>query len=267
MLEDWAHEYLIPRPTRLGGTRYPNWQWPDESFDAALKVIDYRERGFKRSSAVRAQGWLENQKFFCAVIPRKDLIIEFKRARNLLLRHVSSVHGLRADATLSEYKRSALLRQIGPLSPILERAGINPGGALFLTFYELARFGEQITPFDRNNEPLAAALAMATFPSGLHIFAGLLETDETHPLSAMRAIRTLYSDKLEQCRAWAASLPAALIVSQLVIPMLVSNPERSKNIEEAYSAALNSINRWPWAIFSFGAAANFLYNAKRHDLE
>ena len=120
MLEDWVYECLIPRPIRGGGTRKPNWQWSEDSFEAALKVAEYRERGFKRSTAIRAQGWLENQSFLSAVIPRKDIIAEFERARNLLIRYVSSTHGLRSDATLSEYKRRALLRQMGPLDPIFE---------------------------------------------------------------------------------------------------------------------------------------------------
>jgi hypothetical protein len=99
---------------------------------------------------------------------------EFELPRNLLIRYVSSTHGLRADATLSEYKRRALLHQIGPFDPIFERAGINPGGAVFILFYELSRFGEQITPLDENEEPLASRLANAVLPNGVHIFAGLL---------------------------------------------------------------------------------------------
>jgi hypothetical protein len=263
MLEDWAYEYLIPRPTRGGGTRKPNWQWPEESYEAALKVVDYRERGFKRIAAIRAQGWLENQRFLSAVVPRIDLIREFERARNLLIRYVSSTHGLRADTTLSEYKRRALLHQIGPLDPIFERAGINPGGVVFILLYELARFGEQITPLDENNEPLASALAKAVLPNGLHIFAGLLETDDTHPLSAVLAIRNLTSHQLEECRTWVATFPLALALGQSILSGLIKVPEKIRAIDAAYSIARDTVvYRWPWMIFTFTATANMMYKSQ-----
>jgi hypothetical protein len=263
MLEDWVYEYLIPRPSRVGGTREPNWQWSEESFDTALKVIEYRERGFKRTTAIRAQGWLENQYFYSVVIPRIDLIKEFERARNLLIRYVSSTHGLRADATLSEYKRRALLRQIGPLDPIFERAGINPGEAIFIFLYELARFGELITPLDETKEPMASALAQAVLPNGLHPLAGLLETDESHPLSAVLAIRNLTSHQLEECRTWVATFPFALAFAQSTITALNPDPEKTTQIKTAYSAALNTVvYRWPWMIFAFATVASVVYKLK-----
>jgi hypothetical protein len=112
MLEDWVYEELIPGPARGVGTREPNWQWSEESLAAALKVIEYRSRGFKRSTAIRAQRWLEDRELKIP-LDREAMVLEFKRARNLLLRSVSSSHGCRRDITLSEYRRLALLRQLG----------------------------------------------------------------------------------------------------------------------------------------------------------
>jgi hypothetical protein len=261
-LEDWVYEDLIPGPTRAGGTREPNWQWSEESFDAAFRVVEYRERGFKRYTAIRSQQWLERQSPLSIETVREDLIMEFACARNLLLRYVSSTHGLRADSTLSEYKRRALLRQIGPLDPIFERAGINPGGAVFILFYELARFGEQISGFHENEEPLAALLAKAVLPNGVHIFAGLLETDETHPPSAVRAMRRLTSEQFDQCRASVALFPVVLSVMQLVAASLSADEDKKGLLDTAYLAALSSFDRWPWSISSFGLVANILYNSE-----
>jgi hypothetical protein len=262
MLEDWAYKDLVPGPIRFGGTEKPNWQWSEESLKAALKIIEYRRRGFKRSTAIRAQRWLEDPDLKTP-LDREAILLEFKRARNLLIRYVSSTHGMRADTTLSEYKRRALLRQIGPLDPIFERAGINPGGAAFILFYELARFGEQITSIDPKMEPLASALAKAVLLNGLHIFAGLLETDDTHPLSAVLAIRNLTSDQLEECRTWVATLPPALTLGQLILTALIKDPEKMKSIEAAYSIARDSVvYRWPWMIFTFAAAANIMYKSQ-----
>jgi len=143
------------------------------------------------------------------------------------------------------------------------RAGINPGGAVFILFYELSRFGEQITPLDENEEPLASRLANAVLPNGVHIFAGLLETDETHPLSAVCAIRKLSSDQLKQCRACVATLPFALAVAQSILTALITDPEKIRRIDAAYSAALYSVvYRWPWMIFAFAMVANIMYKSK-----
>jgi hypothetical protein len=262
MLEDWAYKDLVPGPIRFGGTEKPNWQWSKESLEAALKIIEYRRRGFKRSTAIRAQRWLEDLDLKTP-LDREAILLEFKRARNLLIRYVSSTHGMRADTTLSEYKRRALLRQIGPLDPIFERAGINPGGAVFIVLYELARFGEQITPLDENKEPLASALAKAVFPNGLHIFAGLLETDDTHPLSAVLAIRNLTSHQLEECRTWVATFPLALALGQSILTVFIKDPEKMRSMNTAYSIARDTVvYRWPWMIFTFTATANMMYKSQ-----
>jgi len=267
MLEDWAYEWLIPGPTRASGTREPNWQWSEESFDAALIVVEYRRRGFKRTTAIRAQGWLENQKFLSRVIPRKDIRKEFERARNLLFRSVSSTHGLRADATLSEYRQQALLRQLGPLDLKFERAGINLGGTVFVLSYEIARFGEQITPLDEDREPAAALLAKAVLPNGIHVLAGLLETDETHPLSAIRAIRSLSSAQFEQCRGYVSSLPDALNLMHSIITIFTVETDKKGSLDAVYLAVLNSFDRWPWMISAFAAVANVMYHSKMKPIQ
>jgi hypothetical protein len=265
MLEDWAYEGLIPGPNRFTGTPKPNWQWSEESLDAAIDIIGHRKRGFKRVTAIRAQRWLEGK----ATQPRPDreaLVKEFIRARNLLVRFVSSSHGMRRDTTLSEYKRRALLRQLGPLAPVFERAGVNPGGAVFLVFYEFARFGEQITPIEEDKEPLAALLSKVALPNGVHIFAGLLEDDETHPLSAVHSIRNLSRKQLEECRALVSTFPLALAFGQSVVTLFATDAEKQTLTGAAWSAASGSFDRWPWMIFTFVFVANIMYHWKAEDL-
>jgi hypothetical protein len=171
---------------------------------------------------------------------------------------------LRADATLSDYKRRALLSQLGPFDPIFERAGINPGEAVFLLFYERARFEEQITRIDPDKHPLAALLAKAMLPNGVHIFDGLLEDDELHPVSAVGSIRNLSSDQLKECRAYLSMIPSGLAFGQLFIGLfaIAVDLEKKHQIDVAYSAAYRSIQRWPWMIFSFAMVANIMYHWK-----
>ena len=260
MLEDWAYEDLIPGPTRAGGTREPNWQWSEESLVAALKVIEYRSRGFKRSAAIRAQRWLEDRGLKMP-LDREAVVSEFKRARNLLVRLVSSNHGFRRDITLSEYRRLALLRQLGPLDPVFQRAGVNPGEEVFILLYELARFGEQITPLEEDRAPLAVLLAKARLPNGAHILAGLLEEDDTHPLSAVRSIRGLSPNQLKECRVYASMLPSALAFGRLIVSVFAVDPGKKSRTDSAYSAVLTSVQRWPWMIFTFAMVANIMYKS------
>jgi hypothetical protein len=68
------------------------WDWLERSYEDAVEVQSYRDRGYGRNNAVRAQRWIETGKGPVRLI-REPLIKEFDRARRLLLRYVSSTHG------------------------------------------------------------------------------------------------------------------------------------------------------------------------------
>ena len=258
MLEDWAYEDLISGPTQTGG-----WHWSEESLTAALEVIDYRKRGFKRVAAIKAQWWLEGGDFAVHNI-REAIVSEYKRARNLALRLVSSAHGIRRDVDLTEYRRLALRRQLGPLDPILKQAGFDFGAAVTIAFYELARFGEQISPIDKNAEPLAALLASAMLPSGLNIFSGLLEMEDDHPLSAVRSIRQLTDKQFQECRMGSQLFPLGLILGKTFFG-LFGGDDDAKHL--AFTAAINSWSNWPWHIVIFALMANVYYHLQIKEID
>jgi hypothetical protein len=259
MLEDWAYEHLITGPTIVSGS----WDRSEESLAEAGQVLEYRARGFERVSAIRSQCWLENIKFQTYEI-RKDLITEFKRARNFALRRISSIHGFRMDITLTEYRRAALRGQLGPLDPVFKDAGFDFGPAVIILFYELARFGEQISPIDKETEPVAALIQSAVLPNGVHLFAGVFETDDEHPLSVVRAIRQLTNQELEQCRTLAELMPLGLLIGRMFFGLL--NGETDPKYL-AFSAALNSWSRSPWRIVGFASVANIYYHLTLKDAD
>jgi hypothetical protein len=257
-VEDWGYENLISAPTRIHG----HWEWPEQSLADGKEVMAYRRRGFKRVAAVQAQWWLEGRNFPVREI-REAVISEYARARNLGLRQVSSAHGVRRDVDLTEYRRLALRRQLGPLDPTLKEAGFDFGAAVVTASYEFARFGELISPIDKNKEPIAAFLASATLPNGVHFCAGLLETDDTHPLSAVRAMRQLTNEQFEECRNWIELLPAGLVSAQMALES--TNADEPKRL--AFTAAINSWSIWPWRIVTFALAANIYYHSQMETVD
>jgi hypothetical protein len=251
-LEEWAYEDLVTGPTQING----GWDRSEESYAEAQKVMEYRRRGFKRVTAIKAQWWLEGENYPVHKV-REAVIHEYKRARNLALRRVSSAHGIRRDVDLTEYRRLALRRQLGPLDPLLKDAGFDFGAAVVIAFYELARFGEQVSPIDKNTEPLAAALSSVALPNGLHVLAGLLEIEDDHPLSAVYAMRQLTNVQFEECRQWIGFLPTGLILGQAFFEVYKSDGGAKYR---AFTAAINSWSKWPWCIATFALVANIYYH-------
>jgi hypothetical protein len=107
---------------------------------------------------------------------------------------------MRADFKLTEYRRNALIRSLGPLDPILERAGLGVGDQAALLAYEIGRFGEPITPFDVTEEPVAALICNWVFPNGRYALAGILESDPNQEFSVIKAIDELSAKQLAQSR-------------------------------------------------------------------
>jgi hypothetical protein len=256
-VEDWAYEDLIRGPQRRNG----RWDWAEQSLADAKMVLEYRSRGFKRVAAIKAQWWLEGRDLAVHKV-REAVISEYKRARNLALRRISSVHGLRRDVGLTEYRRSALRRQLGPLDPVLKQAGFDLGAAVVTVFYEIARFGELISHIDEDTEPIAALVASAVLPNGLHVFAGLWEIDDDHPLSAARAMRQLTNEQFDECRIWAGLFPIGLILGEAFFALL-KNQDEAKQV--ACKAAINNWSKWPWSIMAFAFMANIYYHIQIED--
>jgi hypothetical protein len=254
MLEDWVYERLVPGPTQIHG----KWHWSEGSFAAALRVVEYRQRRFKRAASIRFQKWLEGD------LPTETMDIfdiknEISRVQRLLIRHVTSTHGFRADVDLTDYRRHALLRTLGTLDATLERAAMGVGKTVVLLFYELGRFGEQITPFDEEAEPLAAWITTWCWPDGTHVFAGILEPDIDQEFSVLHAIDALTPHQLERCRTWTQFVSGCLFLSQAALLRLGAPDKEEMLITEAYEKVAENLLFWPWSIFFFATAVNIMY--------
>ncbi len=260
MLEDWAYEDLIAGPDRGTGTAPPNWQWPEASLAEALEVIDVRRRGFKRAKAIRAQLWLEGRERPARAV-LEDLISEFVRARNLMIRYVTSTYDIHPDTQLTERRKLAIGRQLGPLDASFVDAGVDFGRPTFLLGYELARFGKQITAFSPEEVPLAPLLLDFRCESGVHVLAGLLETEAMASPSAVFAMRSLDPEDSEKCRMLAHAPLVSFEMMKGIFGFAKPTTSNS-NFEPMLDKVSLSLRHWPWSIFFFGMAANYFHNSK-----
>jgi hypothetical protein len=257
MLEDWVYEDLVTGPTQIGG----DWQWSEKSLSEALGVAEYRQRGFKRATAIRFQKWLEDNSP-ATIIDSRTIKKEICRAQKILIRYVTSTHGIRPDFKLTQYRRKGLLRTLGPLDSTLEQAGLGAGETVSLLFYELGRFGEQITPFDEEGEPLAAWVATLRWPDRKHIFAGVLEPDIDQEFSVIQVIERLTPTQLERCRAWTQFFSSCLFAGVIAIGRLDIPDPKKQLLMDAYEKAAASLSVWPWSIFLFATAMNIMYHSE-----
>lgn len=147
------------------------------------------------------------------------------------------------------------------IDPHLEQAELGCGDTASLLGYEIGRFGEQITPFNMHEEPVAEFITKCVLPNGQHALAGVLETDPQQEFSVIQAVGKLTPEQFEQCRAQIKFFVFRLCAPlELTAAMLMPLDERGLFIE-AWTAVINSIFRWPWQILGFAFAMNIMYNS------
>jgi hypothetical protein len=249
-LEDLVYEDVVTGPALVGSDR----EWPKASLAETNLALDYRAGGFGRNDGLRAQWWLEGRDFPLHLI-REPVISEFGRARNLALRWVSSTHGLRRDKSLTEYRKLALLRQLGPVDGRFAQHGVSFGPAVYLLAYELMRFGERITPVSED-DAVASLFQDFTHTNGVHALAWLLEDPDAEH-SAFRALTSLSDQEWFECRCATQCLQAVAIT----IANFLSSPGGQSD-RQFSTAIAGSFERSPWLIFTFGAIANSMWNSK-----
>jgi hypothetical protein len=249
-LEDLVYEDVVTGPALVGSDR----EWSESSLAETNLALDYRAGGFGRNDGLRAQWWLEGRDFPLYLI-REPVIREFDRARDLALRWVSSTHGLRRDKSLTEYRKLAHLRQLGPVDGRFAQHGVSFGPAVYLLAYELMRFGERITPVSED-DVVASLFQDLTHNNGVHALAWLLEDPDAEH-SAFRALRNSSAEEWFECRRATQCLQAGAVT----IANLLSSPEGRRDGQFGRAIA-GSFERSPWLIFTFGAVANSMWNSK-----
>jgi hypothetical protein len=261
-LEFWVYAGMVEGPRQMPGPPHPNWQWSEQSLVDIRAVIELQKRGFRRTSAIVCQRWLEGRGFPIPMV-RNYMLSEFRRANRLLLRQVTSTLGMRNDKmSVGEHQLRALARQLGPLDGSFLTANIDVGTAGFITGYEIARFGEASIVERIKNTPLAKLLMDLKLENGIHSCAGLLESDEVAELSAEKAISELSDLEFLQVRDDANSFPIMLGWLIFGIDALFPKSPEATNLKFAAEKALRSFSRWPWLIWAFGFCANVRRNAR-----
>ncbi len=143
-LRDWVSEGLVPGPTSHGNKRGvpPTWDWPQASLDQISQICQLKKNGFNRTNELRIALWMNGADIPIKTL-REALATEFCRSRNLALRPINSTLNPRESKPLSDYGRSALLNQMGPVDPRLLPEGFSLSKKTLLDSYAAMRFGEE----------------------------------------------------------------------------------------------------------------------------
>jgi hypothetical protein len=122
VIRQWVLWDVLPRAQANAKGRGRAIEWGRDVADMhrARRLAELRRYGVVRKTAIVAQAWLElDYPDFCDA--KKALLVEFRRARSVSLRDLTSSTEHDAESPLSQTRRNALLRQSGPLDPRLEK--------------------------------------------------------------------------------------------------------------------------------------------------
>jgi hypothetical protein len=199
MIEDWIAERLLEGPRPKGNRRGlpPTWVYSEETIQRAVRIVELRAKGIRRTSALRVNLWIDG-----FTLPFNDmqraLRSEFKRGLAGLWRQKP----WRFDARYRRKFSDREAKKIDPVDPDLAAAGFAP------SMESLLRSGSEMFWGSSDQGPLQSSianfLAEATSQSGIQFFppAGLAGNPEETGRSGLSALeRITQSDLIEGTKA------------------------------------------------------------------
>jgi hypothetical protein len=152
MIRRWIDARLMRGPKPIGRKRgqHPDWQWPESSFQQALRICALSAQGLKQSSEIRIHLWLDG-----ADIPfdrpddfrqlRRNVRRVYRLVRNEMRRQSRSNFDPRSEKEISAHRAKSITRRLGEPSLRLVPLGFQYSNEEMLALWGLLLFGEHGT--------------------------------------------------------------------------------------------------------------------------
>jgi hypothetical protein len=164
MIRRWIDARLMRGPKPIGRRRgqHPDWQWPESSFQQAIRICTLSAQGLKRSSEIRIRLWLDG-----ADIPferpedfrqlQRNVRREYRLVRNEMRRQSKSKFDPRSEKEISVHRAKSITWRLGEpslhLVPLgfqyLNEAMLALWGSLLFGEHGTLKIGDQEQSFDK----------------------------------------------------------------------------------------------------------------------
>lgn len=142
VIRQWIGWRVLPRATANASVigKSPEWRRDDRAYRTALKLARARKAGVRRETAVISQAWLE-WGYDDIERARAAIIAEYVRARERLLKRLSTSLDFGNYAGLSATRKRAIRTQSGPLDDRFKGSPFELSPELYATVLQAGRDG------------------------------------------------------------------------------------------------------------------------------